>query len=128
MKPHISGVHFTPHTISMKVDGHPTKAIIRIEPVVPYVGHYLRKKPVVLIDRKITNPMERRSLAVHELHERFRRFHDGMRATPAHRASEREERHWALRHGMTSHGWHQYGTNVEKVFRQNAREGVRRRR
>ena len=128
MKPHVTGVHFGPHSIRMKVDGHPTRAAVHINPRVPYVGHYLLTRPVIMVDRKITNPQERHCLEVHELHEWFQRTHDHVAATPAHRASEQEERHWAFHHGMTRHSWSRYSQNVEKVFRQNAREGVRRRR
>jgi hypothetical protein len=128
MRPHITAVHFGPHSIRMKVDGHPTRASVHVNPRVPYVGHYSLTIPVIMVDRKITNPRERKSLEVHELHERFRRVHDHMQPTPAHRLSEREERHWAFHHGMTRHGWSRYSQNVEKVFRQNHRDGERRRR
>ena len=120
-----TGVHFGPHSIRMKVDGHPTMDRIVIAPVVPMVGHYKRSEPVVLVDRKITNPKERQSIAVHEAGERYLRFGEGLGPVQAHRIAEREETHWAVRHGVNMG---RYSQNVEKVFRQNAREGVRRRR
>jgi hypothetical protein len=80
---------------------------------------------VVLIDRKIQNPQERKAIAVHEAGERFLRFHEGLGPLQAHRIAEREETRWDARHGVPMR---RYAQDVEKVFRQNAREGVRRRR
>ena len=125
MIPRVRAVKFTAHTIRAKIDGIPTMARIQVCPYVPMVGHYKKKEPVVLVDRKITDPKERQSLALHELHERYRRYHDHMGPKSAHDLSEREEHHWAVRHGVH---WNRYSRNVEHVFRQNHRDGVRRRR
>jgi hypothetical protein len=109
----------------MRVDGVPVRDIIRIRPYVPMVGHYKRSEPVVLVDRKITDPREQRSLAMHEAGERYLRFGEGLGPVQAHQVAEREETHWAARHGVNVP---RYTRNVEHVFRENRREGVRRRR
>jgi hypothetical protein len=120
-----TGIRFTPNTIRMRVNGVQVQDRILITPRVPMVGHYLQHKPVVLIDRKIRDPQERKAIAVHEAGERFLRFHEGLGPLQAHRIAEREETRWASHRGIPMR---QYGQDVEKVFRQNAREGVRRRR
>jgi len=120
-----TGIHFGPHSIRMKVDGHPTMNRIVIAPRVPMVGHYKRSEPVVMIDRKITDPKERQSIALHEAGERYLRFHSGLGPVQAHRIAQREETHWDHQHGVNVP---RLTRNVERVFRQNARDGVRRRR
>ena len=124
-KHRFTDIRFTPHTVSMRVDGHPTRARIQISPRVPMVAHYKRHEPVVLIDRKIRDPRERQSLAMHETGERYLRFHEGLGPLQAHHIAEREEAHWDVRHEINRH---RYLQNVEQVFRENRREGERRRR
>jgi hypothetical protein len=120
-----TGISFTPHTVRMRVGGVPVQARIRVNPVVPMVGHYKRHEPVVLIDRKIRDPRERQAIAVHEAGERWLRLHEGLGPVQAHRVAEREETRFARGRGIPMR---RYVRNVESVFRQNAREGVRRRR
>jgi hypothetical protein len=122
---HVTAVRFTPHTVSMRVDGVPVHDTIRVQPRVPFVGHYLRHEPVVLVDRKIQDPRERQAIALHEAIERHLRFHVGLGPVQAHRIAEREETRWDTRQGIPLRP---YAQDVERVFRQNAREGVRRRR
>ena len=122
---HVTAVRFTENTVSFRIDGVPVQDRIRVSPRVPMVGHYLRHKPVVLVDRKIEDPKERRAIALHEGIERHLRFHTGLGPVQAHRVAEREEARWDARQGLPMR---RYVADVESVFRQNAREGVRRRR
>jgi hypothetical protein len=122
---HVTAVRFTPHTVSFKLDGVPVQDTIRVAPRVPMVGHYFMHRPVVLVDRKIQNPRERQSVALHEALERHLRYYVGLGPLQAHRIAEREETRWDTRQGIPLRP---YERDVEKVFRQNAREGVRRRR
>ena len=122
---HITAVRFTPHTVSFKLDGVPVHDTIRLEPRVPMVGHYFMHRSVVLVDRKIRDPRERQSIALHEGIERHLRLHAGLGPLQAHRIAEWEEGRWDAQHRIPVRP---YERDVEKVFRQNAREGVRRRR
>jgi hypothetical protein len=122
--PKISGLHFTPRTISFKMDGKRVTDRVRINSRVPMVGHFNLHKPVVRVDRKIRSPAERRSIELHEAVEREERRR-GLRPHQAHVIAERTERRMARRTGANMR---KEGRHVEKVFRKNARRGERRRR
>jgi len=108
----------------MKVDGRKVTDKIKVSPRVPEVGHYKKKKNVVLIDRKIP-AKERRFIAVHEAAERYLRYGEGMPKMKAHRIAEREEGRYARKHGVS---WVKYHRDVERVWRKNRRPGQRRRK
>ena len=120
----VTAVRFTPNTVTMKIDGVPVYDRIEVSPYVPMVGHYFLHRPVVRVDAKITDLHQRQSIVLHEAVERHMR-RGGLGPMQAHRVAERQEGHWDIRHGVSIPRLTQ---NVEKVFRQNAREGVRRRR
>ena len=126
----ITALHFTDHTVSMRVDGEPVWDRFHVNSRVPYVGHYDLKKPVLRVDAKITDPRQRKSLLVHEAVERNDRVHHNLEAHPAHAIAQATEHHVALHHlGMSRHAWTRYNDeDVERVFRLNRREGERRRR
>jgi hypothetical protein len=125
MKHHkITAVRFTPGTVSLRLDGEPVWDRVQVSPRVPMVGHYDLKRPVVRVDKKITDPKEQRSLIVHEAVERHLR-RNGMTPHQAHLEAEAAEGSFGRRTGVNQP---RYTRNVEQVFRQNRREGERRRR
>jgi hypothetical protein len=124
----ITGLRFTPHTVSFRMDGEPVWDRVEISPRVPMVGHFDLSRPVVRVDRKITDPRERRAVILHEAVERELRAHQGLGPLQAHRVAEATEAHAGQQLGMSPHDTRRYSRHVEQVFRENAREGVRRRR
>jgi hypothetical protein len=120
----ITALKFTENTVSFRMDGEPVWDRVQVSKRVPMVGHYDLHKPVVRVDRKITDPKERHSLAVHEAAERHLRRR-GIPVHQAHLEAETVEHQFARQNGIR---WPRYSQDVEKVFRQNRREGVRRRR
>jgi len=120
----ITALKFTPHTVSFRLDGEPVWDRVEISPRVPMVGHFSLSRPVVRVDAKITNPKERQAIVLHEAIERHDR-RAGLAPHEAHMVAEATEARWDARHGVPARS---YSRHVEQVFRENAREGVRRRR
>ena len=120
----ITALKFTDRTVSFRLDGEPVWDRVEISPRVPMVGHFNLNRPVVRVDAKITNPKEQQAIALHEAIERHER-RGGLAPHQAHVVAEATEARWDARQGVPMRS---YSRHVEQVFRENAREGVRRRR
>ena len=125
VKKRVTGIKFKGNTIKGRIDGKKCFDFIKYSPRVPMVGHYKQKHPVLLIDKKIKNPMERKALAVHEMTERCLRYHEGIRKSMAHHVATAQESKFEKQIGVNDR---RYVRNVERVFRKNYRKGQRRKR
>ena len=121
----ITNVKVTKHTVSMKLNGQRVWDRWKTTPRVPMVGHYHRKKPVCMVDRKIHDSREEDSIAFHEAIERDLRFKHGWGPVQAHRVANKAEGRWDHKHGICIP---KLNRDVERVFRKNRIPGQRRRR
>ena len=121
----VTNVRVTKNTVTMKVNGKPVWDRWKRTPRVPMVGHYKRKQPMCMVDRKIRDTREEESIAFHEGIERDLRFKHGWGPLQAHRFANKTEGKWDHKHGINIP---KLNRDVERVFRKNRIPGQRRKR
>jgi hypothetical protein len=112
-----SNVHIHGRNLSFQFDNNTLKYTLQKRGQVKDVGQWNRSRPIIYVDRKMTNPADLRLLAVHEGVERYAatKYHLDPRFA-AHYVATNAEHHYA---DQTHQNWDEYMMRVEFIYRMN---------